>query len=189
MKMILLLNCSGSHCISFINSWISSRSPNVVNPVNIFHSNSIGSTSIRFKSCKWLLSKYHLIYSFQASFGFSFRFLPDSALSRRRRRSWHLRSDECCHTASLSRSMCTLRNQSLIHQWSLCGSSVSLNNVLKNSRNDSWWIVNSDHRPDQDEQTVAWRVVFINIHRIAAFTLRSYIPSVGPRLLVFLTIE
>ena len=72
MKIILPSNCSGSHCRSFINFWISWRRPNVVIPGNVIHSNSIGSPSIRFKSFTWLLSKYHLIFSFQASFRFFF---------------------------------------------------------------------------------------------------------------------
>ena len=49
MKMILALNCSGSHWNAVSISRISSRIPTVVNPGKIFHSNSIGSPSIRSK--------------------------------------------------------------------------------------------------------------------------------------------
>ena len=80
------------------------------------------------------MTKYHLIFSFQASFGFS-------------------RSDEFFHTASLARSACNVRNQSLIHQWFISGP-WSIFQFLwiissKNSRHDSWRIVNSDHSPDK----------------------------------------
>ena len=53
MKMIRPGNCSGSHCISVIMFWISSRIYNVVNPGNFCHSNSIGSPSIRSNSRHW----------------------------------------------------------------------------------------------------------------------------------------
>ena len=53
IKMIRPWNYPGSHCTSVIMSWISSRIPNVVNPVNFSHSNSIGSPSIRFNSRHW----------------------------------------------------------------------------------------------------------------------------------------
>ena len=46
------LNCSGSHFDSVIIFWISSRNVNVVNPWTFFHSNSIGSPSIRSKSLR-----------------------------------------------------------------------------------------------------------------------------------------
>ena len=52
MKMILPWNCSGSHLNSAIIFWISSRIPNVVNPGKFYHSNSIGSLSIRSKSLR-----------------------------------------------------------------------------------------------------------------------------------------
>ena len=45
MKIIRPWNCVGSS-ILFMNSWTLSTSFNVVNPVKIFHSNSIGSPSI-----------------------------------------------------------------------------------------------------------------------------------------------
>ena len=121
MKMILPSKCSGSHCWFFTNSWICSKRPNLVNLGNMFHSNSIGSPSIRFRSFKWLLSKYHLLFPSKLRSG-SLLYLPDRAPSRRRCRSWHSRPDRFCHTASLSRSMCILRNQSTIHHWSLSGS-------------------------------------------------------------------
>ena len=182
MKMIMPSNCSGSHCRSFITSWICLRRPNVVNPGNIFHSNSIDSPSTRFKSFKWLLSKYHFIFSFRSSFGYPLLHLPDRALSLRRRRSWHLRSDEFCHTASLSRSMCAPRNQSMKHQRSLTGSWSFFQFLWKtsrNSRNDYKQIVISDHSPDQEELLL--EVVFVNIHQIAAFTSRTSTSSTGPR--------
>ena len=53
MKIILTVNCSGSHCISVIIFWISARICNVVNRGNIVHSNSIGSPSIRSNSRRW----------------------------------------------------------------------------------------------------------------------------------------
>ena len=53
IKMIRPWNYPGSHCTSVIMSWISSRIPNVVNPVNFSHSNSMGSPSIRFNSRHW----------------------------------------------------------------------------------------------------------------------------------------
>ena len=42
-----------------------------MNPGNIFHSNSIGSPSIRFRSLRLRFSKCHLILFFQASTGWS----------------------------------------------------------------------------------------------------------------------
>ena len=50
MKMIRPVNCSRSHCISFIIFLISARICNVVNPGKSFHSSSIGSPSIRSDS-------------------------------------------------------------------------------------------------------------------------------------------
>ena len=67
MKMILSIKFSGSHCWSLIRLWIFSGRPNVVIPVDIFHSNSVGIPSIRFISLKWLFSEYHLILLFQAA--------------------------------------------------------------------------------------------------------------------------
>ena len=52
MKMILPWNCTGSHFNSAIMFWISAGIPNVVNPEKFFHSNSIGSPSIRSKSLR-----------------------------------------------------------------------------------------------------------------------------------------
>ena len=157
LKMILPLNCSGSHFCSFMNSWICVRRSDVVNPGNIFHSSSIDSPSIRFRSFKRLFSKYHLIFSFQNFLRIFFYTsqTPDRAPSLRRRRSWRSRSDEFCHTASLSRSTCILCNQPWSHHWSLSGP-WSIFQFLwiisaKNSRNDSSRIVNSDHTLDQDE--------------------------------------
>ena len=69
LKTILPWKCSGWHCISVIIFWISARIPNVVNPVEIFHSNSIGSTSIRFHSLNWCDSMNKLILSFHALTG------------------------------------------------------------------------------------------------------------------------
>ena len=48
MKIIRPWNCSGS-LILFMNFWTSWTRCNVVNPVKIFHSNSIGSPSIGSK--------------------------------------------------------------------------------------------------------------------------------------------
>ena len=64
MKMILPMNCSGSHLNSAIMFWISSRIPNVMNPGTIFHSNSIGPPSIRSKSLRWRVSKIPLNFVF-----------------------------------------------------------------------------------------------------------------------------
>ena len=68
MKMILSMKCSNSHCILFMNFWISSRMSIVVNPQKIFHSNSVCMSSIRFNSLKWLFCEYHLILFIQAAF-------------------------------------------------------------------------------------------------------------------------
>ena len=69
MKMILLVKCPVSHCIFFMNFWISSRMPIVVNLGKIFHSNSVCMPLMRFNSLKWLVFEYHLILFFQATFG------------------------------------------------------------------------------------------------------------------------
>ena len=65
MKIILPLNCSGSHFDPAIIFWISARFPyrlhNVANPGKFFHSNSIDSPSIRSKSLRQRVSKNHLI--------------------------------------------------------------------------------------------------------------------------------
>ena len=50
MNMILPVKFSGSHCNSHIICWIWLRIPIVVSPGKIFHSNSTGCPSIRFKS-------------------------------------------------------------------------------------------------------------------------------------------
>ena len=84
--------------------------------LGIFHSSSIDSSSIRF------YSRNTTSFSPSKLRSGSLSYLPDRAPSRRRRRFWHSWSDWFCHTPSLSRSMCALRNQSLIHQESLSGS-------------------------------------------------------------------
>ena len=66
-----LWKCSGSYCRSLIRLWIFSRRPNVVIPGNIFHSNSVGIPSIRFKSLNWLFFRNHLILLFQVAIGSS----------------------------------------------------------------------------------------------------------------------
>ena len=53
MKIVLPVSCSGSLCISVIIFWISVRICNEVNPGKIFHSNSIGSPSIRSNARFW----------------------------------------------------------------------------------------------------------------------------------------
>ena len=67
--MILPWKCSSSHFNSAIIFWISARIPNVVNPGKIFHSNSIGSPSIRSNSLKWRDSMNHLILFLPGSDG------------------------------------------------------------------------------------------------------------------------
>ena len=69
MKIIFPWKCSSSHFISVIIFWISVRIPNVVNPRKIFHSNSIGSPSIRPNSPNWRDSMNQLIFSFLALTG------------------------------------------------------------------------------------------------------------------------
>ena len=69
MKMILPCKCLGSHINSVIIFWISSRTPNVVNPEKFFHSNSIGSPSIRSNTLKERDSTKHLIFLSQALTG------------------------------------------------------------------------------------------------------------------------
>ena len=48
-KIIRPVNCSGSHCISFIIFWISASICNVVNPGKFFHPPSIRSNSRRWR--------------------------------------------------------------------------------------------------------------------------------------------
>ena len=76
MKMIRPLNCSGDSLILDMNSWTLLQSCNVVHPGKIFHSNSIGSSSIVSKVlyCDELLnhvnlsSKQYLVVGSGASF-------------------------------------------------------------------------------------------------------------------------
>ena len=119
--------------VSFINSWICPRRPHVSPGNTSIWAPSIfrqydSNLSIDYSQNTTLFSLSKLRSNFLL-------YLPGRAPSLRRRRSRHSSSDKFCHTASLSRSMCNLRNQSLIHQWSLAGFlinfSVSLNNFFK----------------------------------------------------------
>ena len=66
MKKIRAVNCSSSPCILSIIFWISARTCNVVSPLNMFHSNSVGSPSIRSSSPYWGVSVNHSIFFFHA---------------------------------------------------------------------------------------------------------------------------
>ena len=66
MKIILPVNCSGSHCITVIIFWISARICNAVNPGKFFHSNSLGSPSIRSNFQPWDEFTNQLFFSFRA---------------------------------------------------------------------------------------------------------------------------
>ena len=64
MKMIRLVNCSDSHCISFIIFWILGRICDVACPGKTFHSNSIGSPSTRSNFRCWEVLVNHSILFF-----------------------------------------------------------------------------------------------------------------------------
>ena len=93
VKMILpLMNCSGTHS-SF---WMSPRIPNVVNPGKTFHSNSVGSPSIRPKSLRWRVSEKHFILLSSMLGLVQYWYLPDIALSQKRRRFWQSQIEQLC---------------------------------------------------------------------------------------------
>ena len=137
MKMILLLNCFWTaldHTFFFHKFLNLFEEGECCESLEHFplepHRFSINTIQIFQKI--FLKRPLHFLYpSFVRVF---FLYLPHRAVSLRRRRSWHSRSNEFFHTASLSRSMCNLRNQLLIQHWSLSGSwhfSVSLDNFFK----------------------------------------------------------
>ena len=122
-----------------------------INTVQIFH---------------MIILKIPYIFFF-SSFVRVFFYNSPGALSLRRRRSGLSRSDEFCHTASFSRSMCTLRNQSLIHQWSLSSPwinfSVALNNCFTGFQR---WFLTNRRSFNLQIRIEPWRYRFgIRFHR------------------------
>ena len=161
VKKILPSNCSGSHFF-LLNLFEEAQ---CWESWEYFHSNSIDCPIQMFQM---ITLEIPLNFFLPSLVRVLFLYLPDRAPSRRRRRSWHSRSDEFCHTASLSRSLCSLHNQPLIRQrsvWFLINFSVSLNKFFKGLTKMSCCSKSGIHKHSQ----------------IAAFTLRSSISFVGPR--------
>ena len=95
MKMSLPLKCSGSHSPLSMNFWISLRMPNVVNLVNIFHSNSVCMPSTRFNSLDVVVLRIPLDLPPPALI------FPSTGQNRRwcRLWQWHIDQARLCHRA------------------------------------------------------------------------------------------